>query len=211
MKALLLPLLAFFIPLALPLIGQAGQGDNTLPPNELPAIGSAAPDFTLPDAHTGTKRTLSEFAASRRPVALFFFCGCPACHAVATEWAMLQRGNALPANTATIIVYSTTDRAEARARVAASGLDKRRTAVLCDTEDLSVTEGLYHAEPCPRLFVVDPAGKVVYANTGDDDVTFAGDGDRSKPQEAPAGLLVARALSALQSNVSAKTQEDAAP
>ena len=176
------------------------SAQESRPAATLPAAGSAAPDFTLPDAHTGKARILREFARAKRPVVLFFFCGCPACHAVATEWATLQHGNALPASTATVIVYSTADRAEARARVAVSGLDKKRTAVLCDTEDLSITERLYHAEPCPRLFVVDPASKVVYANTGDDE----------KPQEAPSGLLVARAFSALQSTIT-KTESNPAP
>ena len=195
----LLPLVLFAL-LVLAAPTRAGQesGDTTL--SRMPAIGTSAPDFTLPDAHTGKARSLRAFARAKRPVALFFFCGCPACHAVATEWAMLQCGNALPPTTATVIVYSTTDRAEARARVAASGLDPKRTAVLCDMEDLSVTERLYHAEPCPRLFVVDPASKVVYANTGDDE----------KPQEAPSGLLVARAFSALQSTIT-KTESNPAP
>lgn len=164
------------------------KAQSDTPPSSLPAVATLAPDFTLPDANTGKKRSLREFARAKRPVALFFFCGCPACHAVAQEWAKYQRGNALPQNAATVIVYSTTDRNEAKARIAASGLDPKRTAVLCDTENLSVTERLYHAEPCPRLVVVNPVGKIVYANTGADE----------KPQEAPAELLVARALSALQ-------------
>lgn len=163
------------------------KAQSDMPPSSLPAVATLAPDFTLLDANTGKKRSLREFARAKRPVGLFFFCGCPACHAVAQEWAKYQRGNALPTNAATVIVYSTTDRNEAKVRIAASGLDPKRTAVLCDTESLNVTERLYHAEPCPRLVIVNSAGKIVYANTGADE----------KPQEAPAELLVARALSVL--------------
>ncbi len=191
----LLPL-ALLALLALAPAARAGQGTGAAPPSELATIGFAAPDFTLPDARTGKARSLHEFARAKRPVALFFFCGCPACRAVANEWAVLRRGGALPPDAATVIVYSTADRAEACALAAASGLDPKRTAVLCDTGDLSVTQRLYHAEPCPRLFVLDPAGGIVYANTGGDE----------KPQTAPAGLLAARALATLQA--AAETRGD---
>lgn len=168
------------------------------PPVSVPVAGTLAPTFTLPDANTGKKRSLREFSQARRPVALFFFCGCRTCQAVAREWAKYQSGNALPGNAAggtsgsaaTIIVYSTTDRAEARSRIAASGLDPKRTAVLCDTEDLAVTERLYHAEPCPRIFVIDRLGKIVYASVD------AGEPGQEAP-ESVAAFLAASALDAL--------------
>ncbi|MBC7805025.1 MAG: redoxin domain-containing protein [Akkermansiaceae bacterium] len=159
-------------------------------PSPLPTVGTIAPDFTLPDANTGKKRSPREFSQAKRPVALFFFCGCRACQTVAQEWAKYQSGNALPGNAATMIVYSTTDRDEAKSRIAASGLDPKRTAVLCDTEALTVTERLYHAEPCPRIFVIDRLGKIAHASV-------KVDATEPEPSESVAAFLAASALDAL--------------
>ena len=159
------------------------------------AVGDAAPDFTLPDAFTGKPRDLSKIIGLHRPdkkvasrsVALFFFCGCPACRALGTEWARYQQAGLVPLDTATVIVYSTSDRVEARQRAASCGLDPKRTAVLCDTDALNVTEALYQAEPCPRIVIINRTGMITYSNTLADE----------KPQEAPATRLAARALAAL--------------
>jgi peroxiredoxin len=176
----------------------AAPQESLTPPNIAPVVGTLAPNFTLPDAHTGKKRSLREFAQAKRPVALFFFCGCRTCQAVAQEWAKYQSGNALTKNAAdgtsgsaaTVIVYSTTDRNEAISRIAASGLDPKQTAVLCDTESLTVTGRLYHAEPCPRIFVIDRLGRIIYASVKV---------DVAEPEsaESVAALLAAGTLDAL--------------
>jgi len=158
---------------------------ETKPP-ALPAVGAVAPDFTLKEAQTGKKRRLQEFAKAKRPVALFFFCGCSWCADTAREWAVYQRTHALPMNAATVIVYQTSDATEARNLLTTSGLDPKQTALLLDG-DRAVTDNLYHSDPCPRIVIVDPGGKVRYVNTGADE----------KPREAPPQLLAARALAML--------------
>ncbi len=188
-RAALLCLYFAFVPFVL---AAPRQGAT---PSHAVAVGDAAPDFTLPDAFTGKPRDLSKIIGLHRPgkkvvarsVALFFFCGCPACRALGTEWARYQQAGLVPPNAATVIVYSTSDQGEARQRTASCGLDPKRTAVLCDTEALNVTGVLYQAEPCPRVVVINPMGKIVYSNTLADE----------KPQEAPATRLASRALAAL--------------
>ena len=149
--------------------------------SDLPPVGTVAPRFRLPDAHTGKARSLP----AKRPIALFFFCGCSACHQVATAWATQQRANALPPNTATVIVYQSSDPNEARSFARDTGLDTKQTAVLLDP-DLCVTEKQYHALPCPRLFVLDAHGTIRFENTGNESIS------------EPAPVLVARCIAALQ-------------
>ncbi len=189
--------LSILFPLAVPV--QAGQVSNAAPPSELPIIGSAAPDFTLSDANTSIKRKLSEFVVAKRPVALFFFCGCPACHAVATHWGRFQRGGVLPTTAATVIVYQSDEAEEARTFARATGLDTKRTAVLLDG-DLRVTDTLYHALPCPRLLALDENGTIRYIKPHE------GDTDAEKN----ASTLAARVLSALRT-VATNPAKDAAP
>jgi hypothetical protein len=125
-------------------------------------------------------------------VALFFFCGCSWCRDVAKEWAILQRAGTLVekekknGRPATLVVYSGLDAAAARRLAAAAGLDRSQTTLLPDPEE-SVTEPIYHAEPCPRVFVLDERGSLRYTNNGEDDA----------PRKAPAAAIVARALDAL--------------
>ena len=160
-------------------------------------VGKVAPDFTLSDVYTGKKRTLSQFAQSKRPVVLFFFCGCSACHVVASEWAKYQRANALPSNAATVIVYSTTDKTEVLERVKSTGLERKRTAVLCDTEDLAITSQLYNAQPCPRVLVLDTQGRLCYTNLGTNDNWQ--NSESASELEHQAILLTTRALASLES------------
>jgi len=160
--------------------------------------------FSLKDTD-GKIVTLDSFRG--RPTVLFFFCGCSWCLDVARSWATLQHGNALPgADTppvapkqgsasvapparpvrpTTVIIYSS-DREETAAFAKRSGLDTAQTIFLSD-EDLHVTDDLYHADPCPRAFVLDAAGRIRYTNTGKDD----------QPRVAPADIIVAKTLNAL--------------
>lgn len=190
-----------------PHASSGGRGEG------LPRDGGAAPPFTLLDA-SGRKRTpLTEFRG--RPVALFFFCGCSWCADVAREWAALQRGGALlpseppsvpparkatgkpakkaarpaaspiaPAAPITVLVYQGTAQ-EGEALALQAGLDPAQTVLLPDP-DLRIT-GVYQADPCPRVLVIDTRGIVRYVNRGPDD----------KPREAPAALIAARSLGAL--------------
>lgn len=157
----------------------------------MPPLGKPAPPFTLADV-SGKKRGLASFKG--RPLVLCFFCGCNACADVALQWAQLQRGKALPKDALTLIVYQGSAE-EVKALARRSALDPTQTILLPDA-DRKVTDALYHADPCPRLLVIDPKGILRYANTNPDD----------KPQEAPAAIIVAKALDALTKCLPLKTK-----
>ena len=148
----------------------------------MPPLGKPAPPFILADV-SGKKRPLASFRG--RPLILCFFCGCNACADVALQWAQLQRGKALPKDALILIVYQGSAE-EVKALARRSALDPAQTVLLPDSGG-KVSNVLYHADTCPRLLVIDPKGILRYANTNPDD----------KPQEAPAALIVAKALDAL--------------
>ena len=154
-----------------------------------------APAFTLKDVD-GASHTLAEYRG--RPVVLCFACGCRWCHEFGTEWAQMQRTGvltdaagqtdptAVPTSKppVTLVVFMG-DAAAARAYAASAGLDLKQTVLLPDA-DFKVTR-LYHAMPCPRLYVMDGAGLLRYVNRHADDA----------PQKAAAALLVARTIDGL--------------
>ncbi len=174
-------------------------------------------DFTLADT-SGVSRHLSEFRG--RPAALFFFCGCPWCIKCAQTWSQFQRGGVLssdatpsqslstsqPASSssgsslpATVIVFSGGADA-ARAFATETGLDPAQTTFLLDP-DLKVTTA-YHADPCPRVFVLDSQGSLRYTNNHKDDAA----------RQAPALAIASRALDALRqasSTISAESTPEA--
>lgn len=150
----------------------------------LPILGKPLTSFSLTDTG-GKRRTLTSFRG--RPVVLCFFCGCQACRQVALQWAQLQRGRTLPKNSLTLIIFQGTS-IELKQLVKHAALDLKQTILFSDTTG-RVSTDLYHADPCPRLFVLDSSGILRYANFGPDD----------SPQEAPASLIVAKALDALMS------------
>lgn len=183
-------------------------------PTAIKAHPAALPqDFTLP-ATTGVSRHLSEFRG--RPAALFFFCGCPWCVKCAQTWGQFQRGGVFSPDTtssqslstsqsassssgsslpATVIVFSGGADA-ARAFAAETGLDPAQTTLLLDPE-LKVTTA-YHADPCPRVFVLDSQNSLRYTNNHKNDAA----------RQAPALAIASRALDALRlaaSSVSAET------
>jgi peroxiredoxin len=140
-------------------------------------------EFSLEDAG-GHVRRLSEYHG--RPVVLFFFCGCVWCHRCATDWGEYQRaGGLLKQRAITLIVFSDTASA-ARDFAAQTGLDPKQTVLLPDpTMRVAVA---YRAPVCPRVFVLDPRGLVVYTNNHADDL----------PRRAPETLAASRALKAIQ-------------
>jgi len=162
-------------------------------PAEKPVLKAAMP-FTLVDAD-GKKHSLADYQG--RPVVLFFFCGCPWCVRCAQDWGRFQRGGALPGAAAvsgptaqrfrpvTLVIFSG-DAAAAREFATSTGLDHDQTVLLPDVT-MHVTLDLYHAEPCPRVFVVDPHDHVQYTNNHKDDA----------PRQAPEMVIASRALDAL--------------
>lgn len=149
---------------------------------------ASAPAFTLSDGDDH-HRSLAEFRG--RPVALFFFCGCPWCARCAETWGKFQHGGVLSAGSTTstapitLVVFSG-DAAAARAFATQAGMDLSQTVLLPDPT-MRVTLDLYHAEPCPRVFVLDSKGLVRYTNNHKDDA----------PRTASALALCSRALDAL--------------
>ncbi len=147
-----------------------------------PQAGHPAPPFTLPDAQG---KPFSLAALRSRPVALFFFCGCPWCADVARAWGQAQRGARLPASTRTLVVFAGTG-AAAQAFAARSGLDLKQTTLLPDP-DSHLTEGIYKLNSCPRAFVLDREGVIAYTNDHADDL----------PRQAPAKTIVLHTLQAV--------------
>ena len=152
-------------------------------------VGRPVPVFTLPDTE-GKPQPLTRFRG--RSTALFFFCGCRWCAECARAWAQFQRGGALPPASTTVVVYSL-NRNESRRLAREYGLVSAQTTVLADP-DLRVTEGLYHAALCPRVFALDTGGILRFTNDHRDDA----------PQKAPALAIVSRALEALRRTAPAR-------
>ncbi len=147
-----------------------------------PQTGHPAPAFTLTDAQG---KPFSLAALRGRPVALFFFCGCPWCADVAHAWGQAQRGARLPASSRTLVVFAGTASA-AQAFAARNGLDLKQTTLLPDP-DSHLTEGIYKLNSCPRAFVLDREGVIAYTNDHADDL----------PRQAPAKTIVLHTSQAL--------------
>jgi len=181
---------------AIVLLGSAGHS-AAKPVKAKPAAAAkpfVAPNFTLTDTD-GVKRTLSSYRG--KPVALFFFCGCKWCHKTADQWGTMQKAGAIPmladGTTPPTLVVFQGDANGAKGFEHETSLDPTKVTLLPDI-DVAVTVDKYNAEPCPRVFILDSSGKVVYTNNHKDD----------EARVAPEALIVSRALSALQKASSAK-------
>lgn len=171
------------------------------------AAAVAAPVLPLAPAFTllGVDGKTHDLAGYRgQPVALFFFCGCVYCHRCAGAWSEVQRsgtlaqmaGNSTPNATAasprtkvaaallTLVLFHG-EAAEARDFATATRLDPKQTVLLLDPDEK--ISALYKADPCPRVFVLDAAGRMRYTN------------DENGPEsyKIPAPLIVARTVDAL--------------
>lgn len=159
-------------------------GANAATPQKSAPAPHLAPAFTLPGAD-GKTHALSDYRGRR--LALFFFCGCEWCHKCALEWGKMQRSGALAAGgpmPLTLIAYHG-DADEALSFEKETMLDPANTVLLLDPDEkVSAT---YAADPCPRVFVLDPAGAIRYTNNemGADSYKI------------PAPLIAARAVNAL--------------
>ena len=154
--------------------------------DDAPQAGRPAPAFTLNDL-SGKPHSLS--ALKGRPVVLFFFCGCEYCYDLAKEWAAT-----LPALTPkkgaaklqTVIVYTELEADSARTLAQTAGVEEKNALLLLDP-DLTVARLRYHAEPCPRVFVLDARGVLRYTNNHPDD----------KPRLAAAAAIIAKIVDAV--------------
>ena len=143
----------------------------------VPVIGKEAPAFTLPDTG-GRPHTLASFRG--HPTVLFFFCGCPRCHAVAQAWEDAQGdlGTSGPPPRTAVIFSDGPD--AARAFATQTGLQADQVTLLTDPQE-RVTDR-YRVRPCPRVFVLDAAGRIR---------------DTNPDPNAPALEIVSRALTTL--------------
>ncbi len=140
-----------------------------------------APDFTAREVG-GKPVRLAKLRG--KPVTLFVFCGCEACHKIAKEWTGYARDRVLPAGSGPTIAAYMGDRATAIAFAQETGLPK--TVTLIPDRNLEITQK-YGVAPCPRVFVIDAVGRVRYTNNHSDD----------RPQKAAPALITGRALQAL--------------
>jgi hypothetical protein len=170
----------------------------------MPAENRPAPDFALTDSN-GHRLKLSDYRG--HPVALHFFCGCHWCKTYARLWGQLQRGGALPQTAdgkipVTMIVFQG-DPQQCKDFENETGLDPAHTVICPDAEDLHVTLSVYNAEPCPKAFIVNATGEIVYANVHNDD----------QSRVAPEMKIVSRAIDALRKACTAemKPAADAPP
>ena len=147
--------------LSLPLSGTA---KNTL------QIGDPLPAFALADL-AGHRHRLAEFRG--RSVALFFFCGCSPCHQCARLWAQVQlngdlsRADLRKGNHISTVIVFTGSAGAARSFATDTGLDLNQTLLLIDPADSLSAK--FHVQQCPRVFIVNPAGRLIYTNPDDDD------------------------------------------
>jgi peroxiredoxin len=131
-------------------VGTPSQAAPDAPPG-LP-LGSAAPDFALPDL-SGTRKALSDFRG-KRLLLVFFNPRCGFCARMAPDLAALRtdgaEGRPLP------LVVSTGDSEANRTLVAAHGL---RCPVLLDASPMEVASQ-YQAHGTPIGYLVDEEGKI---------------------------------------------------
>jgi peroxiredoxin len=142
------------------------------------AIGKPAPLFVAPDAGGKKRNPVKEQKGV--PFLLFFACGCSWCADFAKLWATEMRGRGKK-TIPTVIIFAGS-REEVTEWAKQATLDK--TTLLFPDPEMRITDSLYHADPCPRLFVLDTHGIVRYVNTKKGE----------EPRKAPAELLLACVL-----------------
>jgi peroxiredoxin len=142
-------------------------------------IGRPAPVFITSDAQGKQKRNpVKEFAG--QPFLLFFACGCSWCADFAKLWGAEMRGRGKKAMR-TVVVYAGSP---SELKEWARQTTLPTSTLLIPDPEMRITEGLYHADPCPRLFVIDKRGIIRYVNVA----------PGQEPRKAPADLLLACVL-----------------
>jgi peroxiredoxin len=144
-------------------------------------IGKPAPLFIASDVQGKKQNPVKEFKEKRAtPFLLFFACGCSWCADFAKLWGAEMRGRGKK-NIPTVVVFAGSgEEVTEWARQATLA----PTTLLFPDPTMRITDGLYHADPCPRLFVIDKQGIVRYVNVRKGE----------EPRKAPAELLLARVL-----------------
>jgi len=121
-----------------------------------PTVGSLAPDFTLRDYNGKTYR-LSDYRGKK--VLLNFFCGCGACAQLALTWEKIhrQRWDVQVLGISTISPGTIQDWCRSLGVTFPTLFDP----------NYGVAE-VYESTNCPRSWVIDEGGKVVYTSREED-------------------------------------------
>jgi peroxiredoxin len=122
-------------------------------------VGSLAPDFTLSD-YNGRVYRLSGYRGRR--VLLNFFCGCGACAQLASTWEKIHRQHS------DVQVLGISTITPATIQDWCRSLDVTFPTLF--DPNYSVAE-VYASTNCPRCWVIDERGKVVYTSHYQDDTT----------------------------------------
>ena len=141
-------------------------------------VGKPAPPFSAKEASGRLRIPLKELKG--QAFLLFFACGCPWCADFARVWAMEMRGQGSKA-VRTVVVYAG---GASEVKEWARQTTLPTNTLLFPDPEMRITERIYHADPCPRLFVIDKKDIVRYVNTAPD----------QEPRKAPAALLLACVL-----------------
>ncbi|CCW34182.1 HAF family repeat protein [Chthonomonas calidirosea] len=149
-----------------------------------------APNFQLKDTQ-GRLHTLRDYI--HRPLALFFFCGCPWCQECARAWAAVQQSGKLPSTCLTLIVF-TGSANDAKTFLQETQLDIKNTLLLSDP---SMRVALLYKTPvCPRVFILNTEQQIIYTN----------DHAADAPQKATGITITLNAVQAIQ-QLTNKTSE----
>jgi len=122
-------------------------------PADAAAVGQQAPEILLPPIDGGSKVALS--ALRDRPVALCFFCGCGPCSEVAQGLARMSGIHAVA-----VVSDAESFRGEALRRF--RSLTGFRGSILYDRDHNAIRR--YQSFTCPRVWLVDRTGRLVYTN-----------------------------------------------
>jgi peroxiredoxin len=119
-------------------------------------IGDVAPDFTLKDAK-GRDVSLSQFRGKR--VLLNFYCGCSLCRGVATTWTnMMSQPRMRPTVLLAVASFEKDYDQTFRKECGWKGL------LLYDLKPHRVVATKYDSRICPRVWVLDEQGKILFTN-----------------------------------------------
>ena len=153
---------------ALPVLAAAVLLATCRPAGAVVAVGDTAPGFTLTDA-TGKSHSLSDYRG-KTVVLEWINPNCPFSNRQAVEKAMMTTSGKHP-DAVWLAINSTrkghSDYLEPAQHLAWNQKNGITYPVLYDSS--GSTGQAYGARTTPHMFVVDPAGKVVYAGAIDDD------------------------------------------
>ena len=129
----------------------------------MPALGTKAPDFNLPDVVSGEKVSLSDFSNKKVLLVMFISCHCPYVQHVKSELARL--GNEYQKKSVGVVAISSNDvenyPEDAPESLKAMALELGFNFPLCYDESQEVARD-YKAACTPDFFLFDAERRLVY-------------------------------------------------